>query len=82
MKSKIIFSLIISVFILSGCALANDHKESYEKLWQKIDAQMEQSLPQSAMKILDSVHDMAVESHNEAQIVKSIQFRFRLLEMT
>lgn len=82
MKRKIIFSLILSVFFLSGCALANDQKENFDHLWQNIDELMAKNLPQSAMKTLDSLHDMAITSHNDVQLVKSIQFRFRLIEMT
>ncbi|MDN5204129.1 alpha-2-macroglobulin family protein [Fulvivirgaceae bacterium BMA10] len=93
MKKLTIYFLTISTFlVISGFFLlrenksvARDHFEGplyqndYKELWKQVDSLSSKELPESALKIVDRIYELAKRESNQAQIVKAIihQMKFR-----
>ncbi len=57
-------------------------KDSYETLWKEFDKHLENSLPESAEKVLNSIEKAALEENNQVQLLKTILHRHRVMRMT
>lgn len=68
--------LLFTIFILtSSIILAQDNnnkKSSFEKEWEEVKKYDEEKLPQSAIKVLDSILKQAIESKNNQQVIKAL----------
>ncbi len=80
MKKLLPFILLVAAFIIFK--ISDAQSVSYDKQWEKIENYVENGLPQSALKALDSVHNQAISEKNQVQQLKSIQYRFNLIEKT
>ncbi|MDR2973082.1 MAG: hypothetical protein LBU83_14350 [Bacteroidales bacterium] len=49
--------------------------EEYEKLWKQVEVFNNDALPQSALKAVEEIYNLAIAENNEKQIIKSIVHR-------
>ena len=57
-------------------------RDSYETLWKEFNAHLENSLPESAEKVLNSIEKAALKENNQVQLLKTILHRHRVMRMT
>ena len=57
-------------------------KNAYEKLWKQFDEKMENSLPESAEKILNDIESNARKENNQVQLLKTILYRQLVMRQT
>ena len=67
---RILFTTL--AFFLTMNAFANNTPEVYEKLWKQVETFHNDGLPQSALKVVAEIYDLAIAEKNEKQIIKAI----------
>ena len=76
MKTK--FLLIIAVLSLAF----NLNSQSYNDLWNDVNENLDNKLPQSAETILNKIEQKAVEENNQKELLKSYLYRFKIFELS
>ena len=87
-RSKIIIILCIAFIsiLVSGfsCMFSPDKVKApkdyprYDKLWKKVDSFIENGLPQSALKITDSIYQLAKTTENHPQFIRAMIYKIKL----
>ena len=57
-------------------------KKSYETMWKEYESHMDNSLPESAQKVLDDIEKKAVNEKNQIQLLKTILYRRQVMNET
>ena len=76
-KSPRVSLLILLSVVLSSFAYGNP--KSYDSYWKEIDQLIEKQLPKSALPLLDEVYAKAEQEKNQPQQLKTITYRFKIL---
>ncbi len=76
MKTKF---LLITLMLT---AFSNLNAQSYNDLWEDVNKDLENRLPQSAETILNKIEQKAVEENNQKELLKSYVYRFRIFELS
>ncbi len=63
-------------------AFSNLNAQSYNDLWEDVNKDLENRLPQSAETILNKIEQKAVEENNQKELLKSYVYRFRIFELS
>ena len=63
-------------------AFSNLNAQSYNDLWEDVNKNLENRLPQSAETILNKIEQKAVEENNQKELLKSYVYRFRIFELS
>ena len=74
MKHNLIFFLLL--------LLTTPMKDRYSAMWDKFENHMENSMPESAQKVLDSIEQKAVKEQNQVQLLKVILYRQQVMQET
>ena len=89
MKRNLLFIvLLIATSVLFSFRMINQKekdkimKDQYETLWNQFEKHMDDDLPESAQKVLDSIEQMAVKERNQIQLLKTILYRRRVMYET
>ncbi|MEX1383380.1 hypothetical protein, partial [Lutibacter sp.] len=70
------FALIImSIFLFSNNANAQQHYNNYDKLWLNVKQFETKKLPKSALKVVDEIYKKAKKENNTPQITKAILYQ-------
>lgn len=64
---KKILTLLTSLALATGSSA-----QSYDKMWKKVQQQVEQDLPQSALKCVEEIRDKAATENNSVQLLRAI----------
>ena len=83
----ILVALLLAATTLLSFQLVNNDdnkpkKDSYENMWKEFDEHLDNSLPESAGKVLDSIELQAVNDHNQIQLLKAILYRRKVMAIT
>ena len=83
----IIAALLLTVTVLlSFKIIAKDNtkpsKENYEAMWKQFNEDIQNSLPESAEKVLNSIEKKALKEHNQTQLLKTILYRQMVMRET
>ena len=76
MKTKF---LLITLMLT---AFSNLNAQSYNDLWEDVNKDLENKLPQSAETILNKIEQKAVEENNQKELLKSYLYRFKIFELS
>ena len=68
--------LILFIFGIGFSSL--QAQNNYDKEWKNVDSYVRQGLPQSALKIVDSVYTDAKTANNAPQFLKAALYQVRL----
>ncbi|MBR4391374.1 MAG: hypothetical protein IKT08_04635 [Bacteroidales bacterium] len=60
----------------------NPEKETYSMMWKLFNEHLENSLPESAEEVLDSIEKDALKNHNQVQLLKTILYRRLVMKET
>ena len=63
-------------------AFSNLNAQSYNDLWEDVNKDLENRLPQSAETILNKIEQKAVKENNQKELLKSYVYRFRIFELS
>ena len=72
----------ILVFIILLAISLSVNAQSYDKLWNEYNENIENLLPESAGKVLDKIEKKALKEKNEVQILKMLAARCELFTMS
>ena len=64
---KKILTLATSLVLAAGASA-----QSYDKMWKEVQQQVEQDLPQSALKCVEKIRDKAATENNSVQLLRAI----------
>ena len=76
MKTK--FLLIITVLSLAF----NLNSQSYNDLWNDVNENLDNRLPQSAELILNKIEEKAINENNQKELLKSYLYRFKIFKLS
>ncbi|MBQ4548961.1 MAG: hypothetical protein IJA42_07245 [Bacteroidales bacterium] len=76
MKTK--FLLIITVLSLAF----NLNSQSYNDLWNEVNENLDNKLPQSAELILNKIEEKAINENNQKELLKSYLYRFKIFKLS
>ncbi len=76
MKTK--FLLIIMVLSLAF----NLNSQSYNDLWNDVNRNLDNRLPQSAETILNKIEQKAINENNQKELLKSYLYRFEIFKLS
>ena len=76
MKTK--FLLIITVLSLAF----NLNSQSYNDLWNDVNRNLDNRLPQSAETILNKIEEKAINENNQKELLKSYLYRFKIFKLS
>ena len=76
MKTK--FLLIIAVLSLAF----NLNSQSYNDLWNDVNENLDNRLPQSAELILNKIEEKAINENNQKELLKSYLYRFKIFKLS
>ena len=76
MKTK--FLLIIMVLSLAF----NLNSQSYNDLWNDVNRNLDNRLPQSAETILNKIEEKAINENNQKELLKSYLYRFKIFKLS
>ena len=76
MKTK--FLLIITVLSLAF----NLNSQSYNDLWNEVNENLDNKLPQSAETVLNKIEEKAINENNQKELLKSYLYRFKIFELS
>ena len=76
MKTK--FLLIIAVLSLAF----NLNSQSYNDLWNDVNENLDNKLPQSAETILNKIEEKAINENNQKELLKSYLYRFKIFKLS
>jgi len=76
MKTK--FLLIIAVLSLAF----NLNSQSYNDLWNDVNENLDNRLPQSAETVLNKIEEKAINENNQKELLKSYLYRFKIFELS
>ena len=76
MKTK--FLLIIMVLSLAF----NLNSQSYNDLWNDVNRNLDNRLPQSAETILNKIEEKAINENNQKELLKSYLYRFKIFRLS
>ena len=89
MKRNLLFIvLLIATSVLLSFRMINQKekdkmmKDQYETLWNQFEKHMDDDLPESAQKVLDSIEQKAIKEHNQVQLLKTILYRRKVMQET
>lgn len=84
----ILLALLLSAITLASFGLfTNDNdtasmNNNYQPLWEKFQNHLDNSLPESAEKVLNSIEQKAEEENNQVQLLKTILYRRKVMMET
>ena len=78
MKIKIAFSVLLTVLCLS----LSGGPTSYDTRWQKVISGIENYLPETAAKELDTIESLAIAEGNQTQLLRAVLFRQEIMMVT
>ncbi|MCL2435871.1 MAG: MG2 domain-containing protein, partial [Lentimicrobiaceae bacterium] len=70
---------IIALFLTIN-AFPNTSPEEYKKLWKQVESFNNDALPQSALKVVEEIYNLAISENNEKQIIKAIVHKMSYLK--
>ena len=76
MKTK--FLLIITVLSLAF----NLNSQSYNDLWNDVNENLDNKLPQSAETVLNKIEEKAINENNQKELLKSYLYRFMIFKLS
>ena len=89
MKRNLIFIvLLLATSALLSFRIMNQKdddkpmKDKYETLWMQFENHMDDNLPESAQKVLDTIEQKAEKEHNQVQLLKTILYRRKVMHET
>jgi hypothetical protein len=83
MSKNIVFvSLFCCIMLFAQTVFGQDKTADYEAMWKTFDKDLNDGLPQSAVKVLDKIEHQAVKEKNELQRLKTVLNRGRVFSMT
>jgi uncharacterized protein YfaS (alpha-2-macroglobulin family) len=71
MKSK--FLVLLLVF----ASIATNAQQDFSALWKNVSTLEEQSLPQSALEIVNQIYSTALKERNSAELIKSLIYQLK-----
>ncbi len=74
---KKILLTLITLFIFS-----NLNAQSYNDLWNDVNRNLDNRLPQSAETILNKIEEKAINENNQKELLKSYLYRFKIFELS
>lgn len=57
-------------------------KQTYEKLWNKLDGFTDKGLPKSALEVVEIIYEKSKKENNLGQFIKAIVYKMRLIQET
>ncbi len=76
MKKSFLFIALLTCISIGQ--LYSQENKNWKQAWEKVKSYEQKGLPQSALKIVDSVYNDALEAEADEQILKSIIYRIKL----
>ncbi len=76
MKTK--FLLIIAVLSLAF----NLNSQSYNDLWNDVNENLDNRLPQSAESVLNKIEEKAISENKQKELLKSYLYRFKIFKLS
>ena len=74
---KKILLTLITLFIFS-----NLNAQSYNDLWNDVNRNLDNRLPQSAETILNKIEKKAINENNQKELLRSYLYRFKIFELS
>ena len=71
-----------TLVLLITLLIATPMKNHYDAMWKEFNKHMNNSLPESAEKVLDSIEEKAVKDKNQIQLLKVILYRQQVIMET
>jgi len=71
--------LLLTIFLFSQSMQSQENNESYTALWKKVNDFEIESLPKSALKIVESIKIKAKKDKNASQLIKSMIFKSKFV---
>ena len=76
MKTKLsLIILVLSIF-------TNLNAQSYKDLWNDVNKNLDNRLPQSAETVLNKIEEKAIGENNQKELLKSYLYRFKIFELS
>lgn len=75
-KSIFRIGLLVGLIFLINPGFMKPEDQSYDKLWQEVDALLKKGLPRSAIELIDIVQQKAITENNGQQLLKAAVYRF------
>jgi uncharacterized protein YfaS (alpha-2-macroglobulin family) len=77
-KFKVFFLVTIVAIVSCSFNITYDNMNEYKPDWKQVEKFVEQGLPKSALKIVDSIYFEAKKDNNTPQVLKSLIYRVSL----
>lgn len=74
------FKTTLLILLFSSFSITSFAKP-YDSLWQEIDKLLEKQLPKSAQPLLDEVFLKAKNENQQAQLLKAINYQFKIFDL-
>ncbi len=65
---------LFTIILFSQMTQSQQHSESYEDLWKKVQKLEDQALSKSALTLVQSISERAKKENNSAQIIKALLY--------
>ncbi len=76
MKTKLsLIILVLSIF-------TNLNAQSYKDLWNDVNKNLDNRLPQSAESVLNKIEEKAISENNQKELLKSYLYRFKIFKLS
>lgn len=75
-KSIFRIGLLVSLILMINPGFMKPEAQSYDKLWEEVDALLKRGLPRSAIELIDVVQQNAISEKNGQQLLKAAIYRF------
>lgn len=80
-KLVLVFSSILFVSSFPNVNINKDGLEGgYDKLWKQVETFEKNNLPQSALKLVETIYNSALSENNDKQIIKSTIYRLKYVK--